>query len=247
MPILGAITLLIQLCFAYHALKTGRAYWWLFVIMGFPVVGCVLYYFVEVFPSSRESRKAEKAVRAIAKALDPDKALRARVADLEACGSVENRVLLARECIDQRMPAEAAALYRSCLVGVHADDPDIRFGLASALLAHGEHAEALAVAQKLRASHPAHRPADVGLVLARSLEGANRLEEALAELKLLAETYPGEEGRWRYGALLARLGRPAEAQDVFRRMLRNAERLPGHYREAQSHWLSLARDNMQHG
>jgi hypothetical protein len=29
MPILGGILLLIQLCFAYHALKTGRPYWWL--------------------------------------------------------------------------------------------------------------------------------------------------------------------------------------------------------------------------
>src|SRR5687767_3200469 len=106
MPILGVVLLIIQLCFAYHALKTGRAYWWLFVIMGFPVVGCVLYYFVEVFPTSRESRKAEKAVRTIARALDPDKGLRERVADLEACGSVDNRVLLARECIDHRMPAE---------------------------------------------------------------------------------------------------------------------------------------------
>ena len=26
MPILGAVVLLIQLCFAYHALKTGRAW-----------------------------------------------------------------------------------------------------------------------------------------------------------------------------------------------------------------------------
>ena len=39
MPILGAILLLIQGCFAYHALKTSRPYWWLFVIMGFPVMG----------------------------------------------------------------------------------------------------------------------------------------------------------------------------------------------------------------
>lgn len=83
MPLVGGVVLAIQLCFAYHALKTGRAYWWLFVIMGFPVMGCVLYYFVEVFPTSRESRSAEKAVRAIAKALDPDKELRAAVADVE--------------------------------------------------------------------------------------------------------------------------------------------------------------------
>src|SRR5688572_25640223 len=183
MPVLGGVVLVIQLCFAYHALKSGRAYWWLFVIMGFPVMGCVLYYFVEVFPTSRESRSAEKAVRAIAKAFDPDKELRAAVADVEACGSVENRVRLARECMEHKMYDDAAALYRSCLNGVHDTDPDIRHGLAGALLEGGKFGEALPVAQKLRVSHPTFRTAEVGLVIARALEGANRLEEALGELK----------------------------------------------------------------
>jgi hypothetical protein len=32
---------------------------------------------------------------------------------------------------------------------------------------------------------------------------------------------------------------------VFGRMLRNAERLPEHYREAQDQWLALARGQMQ--
>ena len=245
MPILGAILLLIQASFAYHALKTGRPYWWLFVIMGFPVMGCVLYYFIEVFPSSRESRKAEKAVRALTRALDPDKELRARVANLESCGSVENRVLLARECMEHRMHADAATLYRSCLTGIHESDPDIRFGLARALALDSRLDEALAVTQKLRATHPSFRAADVGMVHARALEGANRIEEALSELKVLADTYPGEEGRWRYGALLVRLGRMPEAQDIFGRMLRNAERMPGHYREAQGEWLNLARQTLQ--
>ena len=245
MPIVGGIVLAIQLCFAYHALKTGRAYWWLFVIMGFPVMGCVLYYFVEVFPTSRESRSAEKAVRAIAKAFDPDKDLRAAVADVEACGSVENRVRLARECTENGMHEDAAALYRSCLTGVHETDPDIRHGLAGALLQTGKFEDALAIAQKLRASHPGFRAAEVGLVIARALEAASRPEEALAELKILADTYPGEEGRWRYGALLRRLGRADDAQEVFRRMLRNAERQPSHYRDAQRDWLELARENMQ--
>ena len=245
MPLIGGLVLAIQLCFAYHALKTGRAYWWLFVIMGFPVMGCVLYYFVEVFPTSRESRSAEKAVRAIAKAFDPDKDLRAAVADIEACGSVENRVRLARECKEHGMHEDAAALYRSCLSGVHEADPDIRHGLATALMLGGRFQEALAAAIKLRASHPGFRAAEVGLVIARALEAASRPEEALAELKVLADTYPGEEGRWRYGALLRRLGRADDAREVFRRMVRNAERQPSHYRDAQRGWLDRARESLQ--
>lgn len=103
---------------AYHALKTGRANWWLFVIMGFPVMGCVLYYFIEVFPTTRESRRAEQAIRAVSRALNPDKTLNERIAELEACGSVENRVALARTCIEHKKHFEAAALYRSCMTGM---------------------------------------------------------------------------------------------------------------------------------
>jgi hypothetical protein len=81
-------------------------------------------------------------------------------------------------------------------------------------------------------------------LIACALEGLERLEDALGEFGVLADTYPGEEGRWRYGALLKRLGRTGAAQDVFRRMLRNAERLPQHYREAQKDWLDLARESV---
>jgi len=244
MPIVGAVTLLIQLCFAYHALKTGRPYWWLFVIMAFPVVGCVLYYFVEVFPSSRESRRAEKAVRTLVKSFDPDKDLRTRVADLEACGSIDNRVALARECIERGLHAEAAALYRSCLAGVHERDPDLRLGLARALLEAGAAEESCSLAKGLRNDNPTFRLNDVRLVLARSFEALGRVDEALAEFRELADTFPGEEGRWRYGALLGRAGRVDEARGVFDRMLRNAERMPGHYRDAQREWLSRAREGL---
>ena len=245
MPILGAVVLLIQGCFAYHALKTGRPYWWLFVIMGFPVMGCVLYYFIEVFPTSRESRKAEKAVRAIARSFDPDKSLREKVANLEDCGSVDNRLMLARSCMDRALYRDAASLYRSCLSGVHETDPAIRHGLASALLGAEQFNEAHSSAQALRQSHPSYRAAEVQLVAARALEGSGRFDEALAEYRALADVYSGEEGRWRFGALLARMGRADEANEVFRRMLRNAERLPEHYREAQDQWLALARGQMQ--
>jgi len=245
MPILGVIVLVIQLCFAYHAYSTGRAQWWLFVIMGFPVIGCIAYYFIEVFPTTRESRKVDKALRNIARSFDPDKTLRENVANLEDCGSVDNRLALARSCMERKMHGEAAALYKSCLEGVHATDPNIRYGLASALLAAKRFRDAYDLAQELRQSHASFRPSEVQLLAAKALEGGGQFDDALKQYRLLAETLVGEEGRWRYGALLARMGRNAEAAEVFKRMLRNADRMPEQYREDQHEWLALARGQMQ--
>jgi len=245
MPILAALIFVIQLCFAFHALKSGRPYWWIFIIMGFPVMGCVLYYFIEVFPTSRESRRAEQAMRVVSRALNPDKTLNERIAELEACGSVDNRMALARTCIEHKKYFEAAALYRSCMTGMYENDPDLRLGLARALELSSVFEEALKVASGLRETHPAFRPNEVRLILAKAFEGSGCMDEALAEFQFLSENYPGEEGRFRYGALLKRMGKADAARDVFERMLRNAQRMPGHYREAQREWLSLARENAQ--
>jgi len=139
MPLLGAIVLLIQFCFAYHALKTGRPYWWIFVIMGFPIMGCVIYYFVEVFPKTRESAKAERAINKVvselSRAIDPEKELRQRIAEAELNPSIDNKIALARECVASNMPGEAVKLYRSCLAGAFVRDPNLRFGLLEAEVA----------------------------------------------------------------------------------------------------------------
>src|SRR5262249_21936497 len=131
------------------------------------------------------------------------------------------------------------------MTGLYENDPNIRYGLAGALAADRKFDDALALAEDLRRTHPTFRPSEVMLILASALEALNRLDEALVQFQVLSDTYPGEEARWRYGALLKRLGRGPEAQDVFRRMLRNAERHPSNYRDAQKEWLSLARENLQ--
>lgn len=48
-----------------------------------------------------------------------------------------------------------------------------------------------------------------------------------------------------YGALPKRMGRNAEAGGIFRRMLRNAQRMPEHCRGAQHEWLASARQQLQ--
>ena len=245
MPLLGVIVLLIQFCFAYHALKTGRPYWWIFVIMAFPVMGCVIYYFVEVFPRTRESAKAERmvnqAIAKISRAVDPDKEMRQRVAEAELNPSIDNRIALARECIACNLPAEAAKLYRSCLTGVFARDPNLKFGLLEAEFAAGNHEQARARAEELLKEHAGFKDGEVRLLLARSLEAGGDTHAAEGVYGEAIKSFRGEEARYRYGAMLKSLGQGDRAGLLFRELLTNAERSPRFYQDAQSEWIRAAK------
>ena len=175
MPIVGAVVLLIQFCFAY--------------------VGCVIYYFVEVFPDSREHRRARKAARALARALQPDADLKKRAEELEICGSVDNKLALACECMSHRMFVEAAKLYESCLTGAYAADGAILFSLARAAVEGGDRPRGAEVIARVKAAAPKLRPLELRLLEARIHEGRGEYDAALAVYREILPAFVGLEAR----------------------------------------------------
>lgn len=240
MPILAGIVILIQFSFAFHALKTGRPYWWIFIIMAFPVMGCVIYYFVEVFPGSREHRSAHRAARKLSKTLRPDADLKRRAEELEICGSVDNKMALARECMNHQMHSEAVRLYESCLSGTFQTDGAILFGLASAAVEQGDWDKASAALARLKADAPKTRPLEVRLLEARVLEGRGENDAALSAYRDLIPAYTGLEARYRYGAFLARLGQNEAAGQVFNEIIKHSKRFASSV-EDEEQWASAAR------
>lgn len=243
MPLLGALLLLIQFSFAFHALKTGRPYWWIFVIMAFPVMGCVIYYFVEVFPGSREHRKAHKTARKLVKALQPDADLKRRAEELEICGSVDNKMAMAEECINHQMYQEAASLYESCLQGAFATDGAILFGLARAAVEGEDWDKASMALTRLASDAPKTRPQDVRLLEARVLQGRGETDAALAAYQQLTPEFVGLEARFRYGELLASLGKHEAAAHLFNEVIAHAKRFASAVDDEQR-WVDAARQSL---
>jgi hypothetical protein len=240
MPLIGAVVVLIQFCFAFHVLKTGRPYWWIFIIMAAPVMGCVIYYFVEVFPGSREQRRANRAARTLARVLRPDAELKKRAEELEICGSLDNKMALAAECMSHQMHAEAIRLYESCLQGAYAKDGTILFGLAGAAVEAGEWQKATAALERLEADAPKTRPLEVRLLQARVAEGRGDTDAALAKYRELLPLFVGLEARYRYGALLLRLGKNEAAVEMFNDVIKHAKRFASSM-EDEERWASAAK------
>ena len=246
MPIIGAVVLFIQFCFAYHALKTGRPYWWIFVIMAFPVAGCLIYYFVEVFPGSREHRSANKAARALSRALQPDADLKKRVEELEICGSVDNKLALAAECMNHQMYVEAVRLYESCLDGAYGSDGAILFGLAKAAAEAGDWGKANTAIDRLKADAAKFRPLEAQLLKARVLEGQGQNDAALAAYRELVPIFVGLEARYRYGSFLQRLGKHEAAMEMFNEVVKHAKRFSSSIEE-EERWASAAKQAISGG
>jgi hypothetical protein len=240
MPLLAGLVLLIQFSFAFHALRTGRPYWWMFVIMAFPVMGSVMYYFIEVFPGSREHRSANRTARKLARALKPDADLKRRAEELEICGSVDNRVALAQECMNHQMFAEAAKLYESCLAGAFAHDGQILFGLLRARVEQQDWDRAGLLVERLRSQAPEVRPMEVRLLDARILAGRGETAAAQAAFRDLIPQFSGLEARYRYGDFLAGIGQHDAARQAFQDLLTHSKRFASTVEDEQD-WVRAAR------
>ena len=239
MPLI-ILTLIVQCCFVYHVFKTRRPAWWAYVILGAPVVGCIAYYFLEIFPGSREHLVANRATRDIARALNPDKDLKRCLEAVGIAPTVENKVALAQEWLRCGHPQEAIALYLETRAGPHANDPDLALGLARAYAAAGNFAQARAIAEELRVKHEKFRENDVALLRAQALEGLGEDAAALDEYERLAETAVGLEAKIRYGQLLKRIGHETQARSVFEQAVAHAKRFNVKHEEEQA-WVSVAK------
>src|SRR5262245_37610831 len=143
MPIiLGGVVLLLQLTVIFHAMKTGRPYYWIFIIMAFPVLGCVIYFIIELLPGSRSERKLVKIGNDIVKAMNPDRDMKRKAEELAICGSVENKIKLAEELVERGMFDEAIPLFKSAREGQYYFAPDLLHGMARAYFFNGEYLEA---------------------------------------------------------------------------------------------------------
>jgi hypothetical protein len=245
MPILFILTALFQLTLAIHVAKTGRQLYWIMIIVMLPWIGGIAYLIAEVLPGLRNDPNARRALRSIGEKINPEKNRRRIETELQVADTLENRKRLAEECVKLGDFDTAAFLYQRCLSGVYANDPGFMLGLATAQAELGKFSECRVTLEQLIAANPSFRSSEGHLLYARSLEQLGETAKALEEYVVLETSYPGEEARCRYGMLLMRDGRAADAKRVFEAMMLREKTAPSYYRKKERAWLDQARAAMK--
>lgn len=241
MPLVGGLVLLAQILFAVHVVRTGRPYYWIYLIVFVPVLGMAVYAVCEFLPEMMNSRRSRSAAAGVVGVLDPGRALREAVRAVEMTPTAKNKATLAEQYLLAGRAGEAVALYRETLTGIHATDPGMMLGLARALHAEGDAAGTEQVLEELRAANPRYNSPEGHLLYARCLKEQNKTAAALKEYAALVNYYPGQEARVRYALLLETCDRQAEARRLYDEVIQAIDYGPRHQYREQREWYELAK------
>ncbi|MDB5434618.1 MAG: hypothetical protein JWR47_875 [Phenylobacterium sp.] len=241
MPSLSLIvlSLLIAVALCVHAVRTGRATYWLWIILMFQPLGGAVYFLTQVVPGLLGGTTVRRIGQAARETLDPHREYREAKAACEETPTVRNQSRLAAAAAHLGKPAEAEALYRAAAQGVMADDPVLLLGLANALLELRRPADALAVLERLGDDEAHGRTPAAALALGRAYEDLGRIPEADTALQWAAQRMPGFEALGRYAAFMARNGRRDEAREAVQDMDKRLEKLKPQFRKEGRAWRDL--------
>lgn len=194
----GLLHFLIAGFFAVHVVRTGREYYWLFLLFGIPYVGSAVYFFAVYLPESRLHHDVRRAASATARVLDPGRELRDAERAFDLAPTAQNQMRLAGALLEAGEYAKAAHHYESCLKGPFASDPVIRLGAAQARMQNGESAVALELLESIRKQTPDFRPEQTTLLLAKAYAKEGRHDNARAEFVAATQRFGSVESRAEY-------------------------------------------------
>jgi hypothetical protein len=249
MPFIGlGVHVLVAIFFGVHAIRTGRNLYWLIVLFSFPLLGSIVYFLVEYLPQSRLERGVNRAAGAAMKLLDPEREYRDAVAAFELTPTAQNKIRLARACLERGRVDEGIVHYRDALQGPFANDNELLFGYTRALVEQGSAEcgrEALVALARLKQAHPDYRKDEVALLVARAYTAAGQDEDAGRAFDFALKLYNDVETRARYIAWLSSRGDAATARRHFDDLAKAARHWNAHARSMNREWMALAEQSVK--
>jgi hypothetical protein len=247
MPIIGlGLHFILAVFFAIHAVRTRRNSYWLFILFSFPVLGSVVYLFVEYLPDLRNTRSGRKVIAAAQSLIDPEREWREANREYEISPSAQNRARLANALLARGQAQEAIGHYEACLKGPLSDDADLGWGLARAQLQANHAHAAFMTAQGIAAKRPDFHREELQLLIAQCHAALQNNDQTRAAFEAAVAGSTGAQARARYVQWLVSINDIAGAQRVKADLDQASKHWPAHARDMNQEWLRMAAEAMQH-
>jgi hypothetical protein len=228
---------LLQLAFIVHVYRTGRPYWWIYILLVAPAIGGLAYLFLELLPEWSVNRGGFWTPRALR--------IRRLKEELEESDIVKTRLLLADELLAAGESPEACEVAEAGLTGVFKDDPHTLVAVARFRLEAGKAREALDALSRANTNHDRMLELEATVLRGRALYELGRHEEAQTEMRTAQDRYSGEEPRYFLALSLKATGRADEARALFEDIVKKFRRASRAWRRSERHWFRLAAGSLK--
>jgi hypothetical protein len=240
LAIVGKLLWVAQLALIVHVFKTGRPFWWFWILLSAPVIGGAAYFLIEVAPELRGPAGGGR--------LDwKPRSWRIRElrAELEETDTVKLRLALAEELLAAGEAESALETAEQSLCGVFRDDPHTLAAVARYRLEAGKPHEALSALEKINTRADRMLAQDVALLRGRALFLAGKHAEAQSALRAISSTYIGEEPRYFLALSLKETGSVAEARELWTDIRKRFRRARRGWRRSEKRWFKLAGEQLK--
>lgn len=240
LPLIG-LSLILSIALAVHVVRSGRELYWLWIILLFQPLGGLVYFIAIILPELTRGPGARKLEQSAIAALDPTREYREARQASEDTPTVRNQSRLAQAAAALGRHDEAERLYATAAQGIHAEDPALLLGRATALVELDRADEAVRVIELIPGGETADPLPPAGaLVLARAQERLGHVDKADAAYGEAVQRMPGFEAIARQAAFMARHGRKDEARAAVAEMDKRLTKLAPQFRREGKHWRDLA-------
>lgn len=222
----------LQLALIIHVYKTGRPYWWIYVLFIAPAIGGLAYVLLELLPDWRFSRGGLWKPRALR--------IRRLREELEETDIVKTRLTLADELLAAGETEEALRTAEGALTGVFKDDPHTLASVARIRIEAGKYREALEMLSRINTRNDKMLDLEVTVMRGRALFATGQHKEAQALMESVQTRYSGEEPRYFLALSLRASGRKEEARQVFEDIVKKFRRASRAWRRSERQWFRLA-------
>ena len=234
--------LLLQAFCLYHAYRNNNDQKWFWLIIFFPLVGCLIYLYQEFYNRGNVEKMSETMKSAFNGNYNIQKLEKA----LQFSDSITNRINLADAYVSVQRYEEAIKLYESCLEGFKADDPVLLMKILETNYALENYKKVIAFGQKL-ADEKTFKKSEARICYAWALCQNGDSKAALNEFEGMDNSYTNYPHRLSYCHFLIQLDKNAMAKEKLEEILGEFEHMSKleqkqysrEYREARNMYRSL--------
>ena len=237
MPVLAPVIFAIQIACVIHLFRTGRPYWWLWIIFAIPLIGVAAYIYVEVRPTW-----GKLDLDSILWRLKSPAQRIAILGDrLEESSTVKNRLALAAELHEAGQFDRECQVLEGGLRGAFKDDATLLLKLGEAHLEAGRAAEAHKIIEQVVPPRSPDVQLQHALLKARTLAQLGEPGQAEPLLVELVNRKKSEAPRYYYAEFLFRHQRGGEGIAILQDILRQYRRGTVVWRHQERRWFYAAK------